>query len=407
MSTFGGPNIIKNDLILSLDAGSTRSFRGEPTSNLISNPIFNGNIGGTPINWSSGGTSSIRRITQSKLFPSHNAWECEVILNNNTGFISQTLPTLTSGQTYTVSIWVEEFNYIGGNFPIVSIFNTTISSGFRSIGRTTISNEQPSITTNNLIVNERIDFTFVVSSTTTNAIIRVGTPHTSSGGYLRVSKIQIEQKPYPTPFVNGTRGTTVASGGGWADLSGNSNNGELINGPIFNSNNLGSIQFDGVDDYIETIKSTTEISFTVSGWIFYNGNVTTQQPVVSKWFSGGLSWMLDTVGTNIIRWLIRGSSGGDVIISSTILPNSWMYFTATYQTGTGNCNLYINSNLVGNGVGRSSLLEPTNRVQIGRKGDSSSVWFNGNISNIKIYNRVLTPEEILQNYNATKGRYGL
>jgi hypothetical protein len=197
------------------------------------------------------------------------------------------------------------------------------------------------------------------------------------------------------------------TGTSWNDLSGNGNNSTLINGPTFNSENLGSVVFDGVDDYVETTQSTTESSFSIAVWVFYNGTVTTQQPVISKWFSGELSWMLDTVGTNTLRWIIRGSSGGDVVITTTITPNVWLYFTATYQTVTGNCNLYINSNLVSSGVGRSSLLVPTNKIQIGRKGDSSAVWLDGKIAVVQIYNKVISAEEILQNYNATKGRYGL
>ena len=205
----------------------------------------------------------------------------------------------------------------------------------------------------------------------------------------------------------GNRKSYSASGTTWTDLSGRGNTGTLENGVGYNSNNGGSLGFDGVNDYVETIQSTTESTFSVSGWVFYNGTVTTQQPVVSKWFSGGLSWMLDTVGTNTLRWLIRESSGGDVVITTTIIPNVWLYFTATYQTGTGNCNLYINSNLVSSGVGRSSLLVPTNKIQIGRKGDSSTVWFNGRIAQVSIYNRALTAAEVQQNFNALRGRFGI
>jgi hypothetical protein len=195
------------------------------------------------------------------------------------------------------------------------------------------------------------------------------------------------------------------SGTTWTDLSGNGNNGTLVNGVGYNSGNLGSLVFDGVNDYVETIQNTTESSFTISGWIFYNGTVTSQQPVISKWFSGVQSWMLDTVGTNTIRWLIRGSSGGDVVITTTITPNVWFYVTAIYQTGTGTCNLYINSNFISSGIGRSSLLVPTNKIQIGRKGDSSVPWFNGSISQVTLHNRVLTASEIQQNYNALKSRF--
>ena len=39
------------------------------------------------------------------------------------------------------------------------------------------------------------------------------------------------------------------SGTTWTDLSGRGNNGTLVNGVGYNSGNLGSLVFDGVDDY--------------------------------------------------------------------------------------------------------------------------------------------------------------
>ena len=56
----------------------------------------------------------------------------------------------------------------------------------------------------------------------------------------------------------------------WNDLSGNNNSGSLVNGPTFNSANLGSIVFDGVDDYINCGNSSTlniTETFTISLWI--------------------------------------------------------------------------------------------------------------------------------------------
>ena len=40
------------------------------------------------------------------------------------------------------------------------------------------------------------------------------------------------------------------SGTTWTDLSGNGNNGSLVNGVGYNSGNLGSLSFDGVNDYV-------------------------------------------------------------------------------------------------------------------------------------------------------------
>jgi hypothetical protein len=61
------------------------------------------------------------------------------------------------------------------------------------------------------------------------------------------------------------------SGTTWSDLSGNSNNGELVNGITYDDTNLGSLVFDGVDDYVQitkvpSIDFTPTSSFTMMVW---------------------------------------------------------------------------------------------------------------------------------------------
>ena len=93
---------------------------------------------------------------------------------------------------------------------------------------------------------------------------------------------------YITPFICGTRGSTVATGGGLIDLSGNENDGELVNGPIFDSSNLGSLEFDGIDDYIDC-GNDSSIQLTTVGTIdmffkptsSFSGNTGTQKHLLS------------------------------------------------------------------------------------------------------------------------------
>lgn len=402
MAYFHSTRISTDNIIMSFDTANIKSFRGEPTENLINNPDFNGTLNSTsPITWDGGGTSTIRRITNSTLFKDTNAWEVEVTLNGTTGFITSSEFNLLENTTYTVSIWVEEFNHLGGNFPIISLFNTSISTGFRSIGRTTISNEQPSISTSNQIINERISFTFTTSSSSTNSIIRIGSPHTSSGGYLRVSKIQFEQKPYPTPFVNGIRGTTVSTGGGLFDITQNNNHGELVNGPTFSGSNLGILQFDGVNDFIRTNYgggiNVIDNPISISAWI--RSSITSGQRM---WLDGGGN------GTNqrLYAGLVtseRADFGiqGDLWASGIPIDTDWhhqvlvmdngiaRYYDNSIEVHTKNYTSYnINGDIIFGGRG------------------TSFQWL-GDIGSISIYDKVLTPEEIQQNFNATKGRYGL
>jgi len=60
----------------------------------------------------------------------------------------------------------------------------------------------------------------------------------------------------------------------WFDKSGNAYNGTLTNGPTFNTGSLGSLVFDGVDDYVNNIGTTSTFSFiqntavfTINAWV--------------------------------------------------------------------------------------------------------------------------------------------
>jgi len=50
---------------------------------------------------------------------------------------------------------------------------------------------------------------------------------------------------------------------------------------------------------------------------------------------------------------------------------------------------------------------PTDRLNIGRDNNDVFYFFSGSIGPVRVYDRVLSAQEVLQNYNATKGRFGL
>ena len=76
--------------------------------------------------------------------------------------------------------------------------------------------------------------------------------------------------------------------------------------------------------------------------------------------------------------------------------------------------IYINSQISGTQSSASGTLQSnTQQLCIGVRHallfnvNSFDSWFNGNVYSTKIYNRALTATEVLQNYNATKSRFGL
>jgi hypothetical protein len=210
----------------------------------------------------------------------------------------------------------------------------------------------------------------------------------------------------------------VSGSTAWNDLSRSGNNGTLINGPTFNSANGGSIVFDGVDDYIITannIEISGAQSRSIDVWFYLNN--TTARHVLCSWgaFSTGQLCNLEVnqvIGANTNYPYFAGFNN-DAYVTQTIPINTWTNIILTYDGG--NLNTATGMKFYINGISKSVLFNfstspintPNSKVYIGYEGAGNRNPMNGRIANCKIYNRALSAQEVLQNYNATKGRYGL
>lgn len=236
----------------------------------------------------------------------------------------------------------------------------------------------------------------------TNGILDSGQKIITDGLVLNLDAAQLRSYP--------TTGTT------WSDLSGNNNNGTLVNGPTFNSGNGGSIVFDGVNDYVDlgnTFSFERTDSFTLSAWINVS-NLNTYRSIINRMSSNGRGWYLavDSIGASFI---LRNTAGNRIYVTTgqgTIIPNTWQQVTLTYNgnSNASGVNFYINSVLANKIVQENTLnattIANTNTIIGFRPTFNDAIWV-GLMSINSIYNRVLTPTEIQQNYNATKSRYGL
>jgi hypothetical protein len=201
----------------------------------------------------------------------------------------------------------------------------------------------------------------------------------------------------------------IGSGTSWRDLSGNSYNGTLTNGPTFNGGNGGSIVFDGVDDYVVTSNFTPNFSTkTLSGWVKLSsisqqgGGLITLQSTDGTVFDSivyneiGQGWGFGSNGFSRTGW-----SG--VLETST---SAWVNITATYENS--NYRLYRNGSLIQTLTSFGALnFNFNSNIQLGYRHLGSSGYLSATIAQGIIYNRALTATEILQNYNATKSRFGL
>ena len=196
----------------------------------------------------------------------------------------------------------------------------------------------------------------------------------------------------------------------WTDLSGNGNNATLMNGASYSNANGGSIAFDGLDDYVTMpLVSSTVANVTMQCWV--NITLGTKGAFIKN--GNGLGYTvgiggssLENVGNNIImlfagvRWIPTTTS---------FVTPGWKLVTMILNS-SGTPSVYINSTLVsGNYTGVNSGI-PVTGTYLGRNiGDETPNMgkFTGNIAASLFYTRVLTIEEITNNYDAQKGRYGL
>ena len=209
----------------------------------------------------------------------------------------------------------------------------------------------------------------------------------------------------------------------WVDISGSYNNGDLINSPTWSSATGGTFTFDGTDDYgsfpTNNLPSgNSEISFDC--WIRWGGLFSTIYGEFVMGYgddSGPNKVPVILINTSNQARFEFGSGAGAVISSSTISPNSWINITATYNKSS--TKIYLNGVLNGTTSYSSANITPNgSNGYNGGIGTLFSVYgnknspsrygsFSGNISSVRIYNVALSDSQVLQNYNALKGRFGL
>ena len=204
----------------------------------------------------------------------------------------------------------------------------------------------------------------------------------------------------------------------WRDISGNINNGTLTNGPTFSNANTGSIVFDGVDDYVgRNTALNVGSNFSVFAWV-KPGAIDVRNGIVgnSYLYSSGVGWLLSTAtnygGTLDTFFISVGSDNAyRTADNSSITLNAWNYMGGIVTNGGQDIKLYVNgvetSYLAGGILTSNAVTYTTPQFYVGRRVDSAPESFIGSIATTQIYNRTLSPQEILQNYNATKGRFGL
>ena len=203
------------------------------------------------------------------------------------------------------------------------------------------------------------------------------------------------------------------SGTTWTDLIG-SNDGTLTNGTTFSSANGGVFEFDGTDDTI-TITYTPDLAFTNSilsceAWIYID-SLSSNFPIVNKRGNNSTQntnrpYVFEVRDDGTLRWILDGASTVCDTATDLIQTGQWYHLAATHD-GT-NAKIYVNGVLNTTQSSGTSSLNDTADIptRIGWRYQNSSIAYgDGNIAILRFYNKSLTAAEVLQNYDALKGRY--
>ena len=207
------------------------------------------------------------------------------------------------------------------------------------------------------------------------------------------------------------------------DISGNNITGTLVNGPTFNSANGGAIVFDGSNDYVNlgiNPSCYSPTGFTIDAWVKLTNNGGAN-PILCIYNSVTLSsnneYVFGTLSGRLYGWVYDSTNtayrGRYATATSFIANNVWCNLHMTYDGGTVNSSvkLYFNGTQFdttdfGSGT-FTSIRNTSSPMAIGVTNGGLGGPINGSMGNLKFYTRALSATEILQNYNATKTRFGL
>lgn len=188
------------------------------------------------------------------------------------------------------------------------------------------------------------------------------------------------------------------------DISVSGNGGTLGAGVSFSQVNGGSFAFNGTNNtaYVDVNSSANVLSstdYTKMAFI-YPTSLATSNNIISGGNSGQHAFWL--AGGNTFQ---AGHNGNwsTVVSTSTVSVNNWFFGAVSFSSTTG-WRMYFNGVQQATSVSATTFTG-TGFIRLGAYDTGNN--FTGNIACPLVYNRVLTPDEVLQNFNALKGRFGL
>lgn len=415
MSVISGPNIPTDGLVLYYDMNNIqKSWRGAPTTNLISDPFAtSGNP--SPLFFSGYETINTRttNLPDSRMRDVSDTWVVATKTTNTNGRVFfLNIGSLATNTDYCFSMYA--FTDNTGTSQIACISDN---------GAVTPIKSSVSYNVNNRGTIQRINCVF--TSTTGGQVIgvRVGaTDPINSTFYF--TGIQVEQGSFPTPIVNGTRSNTQAL----RDFFGNS----TITLDSLTYTSSGSFTFNGTSNFLSISKPITSAFTEVTVELVFKSNDAGNSGnayLIWDHSSGNPMWLGKSQGNQWYWfWNYNGGRGKSAQISSTSYQaNTWIHIAVrAYLSNSIRISETNNfAELIVNGSNYSTvhrndndlaLNYPSGVIYLARKGTAAGNGeLGGTVSNfsnleipyVKIYNKVLSRNQIQQNFNAVRSKFGI
>jgi hypothetical protein len=431
----GGPKIIDDSLVLCLDAHDAKSYAGEPASNLNSDT---NDYTGTSYSYFGEWTSNPTRLSKSydSTIKTPIGTGATLIQESGTNGYHH-LSRMGGSETgnHTISFYFKPVTSDINNLKIGMLGDSGSIITFDFTQSPVAVTQTGSAISGKLALLAPLSNGWYFCAADFNG---------RSGGWIGCVGFNINaeytgvlgsKKAYICGLNYNTKAYALPSfdrsaTDGWVDRSGNSNDGTLVNGtdtgvshyrdgqvimPIANS----YLDLDGTDDYIQIPQFDFTSTHSLEWW-FNTDNLTEK---LSGGYAGHmLCWghtpservYLKTDGS--IAVFINDSSSGAIFTTSnfSVTAGVWINIAVTFDWLSKNVKFYQNG-VLKDTISFSSLgswnytgaSNPYDYIDFGRNVSNNNIFFDGKVAGIKIYSKILTLTEVLNNYNATKGRFNL
>lgn len=398
MAIASGPKIVTAGLLFGYDINDPTSFKGAVATNQFAIPTPDGS---NNVAFSVQGTGTFQRL-YSGTFDNYMITNNDVVYRYdlsaaNGCYYHGNDVSITAGQwaTFTFDYYISPG---AGGYPV-----TNFLANFESAVSNSAADPTPSVTG----VWKTATFTAQAGSTGTCRMLLYpgacnGTSLATSGFILYknpqvlITSTSNNTAPFTGPF--GARSDTQAL----YDTTGinsviASNLAYTTTGTDFSFNgssssvNLNTFNLQQSWSYECWVNHTV-----VNGFAFLGQGPTALNQGLHVWYASSSS-------------LRFGMYGNDTDYAVSPNTNTWYQYVFTYNHASPyNKQLYVNGVLInGTPVQAQSQYSGTGTVRIGATYSSGGSYANGKINSATIYNRILSADEVTQNFNAMRGRYGV